>query len=265
MWQGGAVTWAEIDRTELLERSAQDPWVRWATSSEVMAVASEHGWACLAPWRPQLAQWGGTAVVRPGSDDRAESEALEILAAMARENGVAVEWFSTHQGRGLQAPEGLATTGSGEWDFMWTREVPRAEPRPAGVELAELSDLEDAELIEAFGRRHNPTFEGFPGRGFATLWLAARGDQGQLVGVGAVHELASGMPHLSGIVVDTARRGRGVGRLLTAELTRRAIEEAGVSTLGVYSDNHAARRLYARLGYRTAHRFHTRSLTGGMP
>lgn len=258
------MTWAAIDRTELLELSAQDPWVRWATSSEVLAVASDQGWACVGPWRPQPGQWGGTAVVWPGSDDRAESEALAILAAMAQEHGVAVEWFSTHQGRGLQAPEGLATTGSGEWDFLWTRDVPQPGPPPADVDLVELDDVDDAELIEGFGRRHNPTFEGDPGRGFATLWLAARDTAGELLGVGAMHELASGMPHLAGIVVHAGHRGRGVGRLLTAELTRRGIEEAGVSTLGVYSDDQDATRLYAGLGYRTAHRFHTRNLTAGM-
>lgn len=258
------MTWAQIDRTELLELSAQDPWVRWATGSEVLAVAGEQGWACIGPWRPQLAHWGGTAVVRPGSHGRAESEALEILAQLAQEQGIAVEWFSTHPGRDLQAPAGLETTGSGRWDFMWTRDVPSSGPVPEGVELTELHDRDDAGLIEAFGRRHSPTFEGYPGRGFATLWLAARDHGGALLGVGALHELASGIPHLAGIVVDTEERGRGIGRLLTAELTRAAIEEAGVSTLGVYSDNKVATRLYTGLGYRTAHRLHTRSLTAGM-
>ena len=191
------MTWAQIDRTELLERSAHDPWVRWTTSSEVLAVASDHGWACVGPWRPQLAHWGGTAVVQPGSRDYAESEALEILAGMAQEQGVAVEWFSTHQGRCLRAPEGLATTGSGEWDFMWTRDVPQPRPAPTGLELVELDDVGDAERIEEFGRRHNPDFEGYPGRGFATLWLAARTGAGDLLGVGAVHEHASGSWHLA--------------------------------------------------------------------
>lgn len=263
LWHSDCVTWAQIDRTELLELSARDPWVRWATSTQVLAVAGEHGWACLSPWRPQLAHWGGTAVVGPGSDDRAESEALEILAGMAQEQGVAVEWFSTLAGRVLHAPAGLATTGSGHWDFMWTRDVPAAGPAPEDVELVELHDVDDAELIEAFGARHNPTFEGYPGRGYATLWLGARGGDGDLLGLGAVHELGSGMPHLAGIVVDTGHRGRGLGRLLTTALTAAAIQEAGVSTLGVYSDNAAATHLYAALGYRTAHRFHTRSLRAG--
>ncbi len=259
------MTWAQIDRTELLELSAHDPWVRWATSSQVLAVAGEHGWACVSPWRPRLAHWGGTAVVGPGTDDRAESEALEILAGMAHEQGVAVEWFSTLTGRELDAPAGLATTGSGHWDFMWTRDVPDPVRAPEGVDLEELHDIDDAELIEKFGARHNPSFEGFPGRGYATLWLAARGEHGDLLGVGAMHELGSGMPHLAGIVVAATHRGRGVGRLITTALTRAAVEEAGVSTLGVYRDNAAATHLYDSLGYRTAHRLHTRSLRAGMP
>lgn len=261
------MTWAPIDRTELLELSAQDPWVRWATSSEVLAVAGEQGWACLGPWRPDVARWGGAAVVRPGSDERAETEALQVLARMAEAHGVAVEWFSTHPGRELGAPAGLAATWSGHWDFMWTRDVPRVEP-VADVEVTVLHDRDDAALIEEFGRRHNPAFEGFPGRGFASLWLGARSSsprrRGRLLGVGAVHELASGIPHLSGIVVDAELRGRGIGGLLTAELTRSAVAEAGVSTLGVYSDNTAATRLYSALGYQTAHRFHTRSLTAAL-
>ncbi len=256
------MTWSQIGRTELLARSARDPWVRWATSSQVLAVAGEHGWACIAPWRPQLAHWGGVALVRPDSDDRAESEALEILAGMAQEHGVAVEWFSTSPGRDLQAPAGLTTTGSGTWDFMWTREMPPTAEVPEELELVELHDTDDATTIEDFGRRHNPAFEGFPGRGFATLWLAVRRRGGDLLGLGAVHELPSGMPHVAGVVVDEHERGQGLGTLLATELTRAAVAEAGVSTLGVYSDNAPALRLYAALGYRTAHRLHTRSLAG---
>lgn len=258
------MTWAQIDRTELLARSARDPWVRWATSTEVLAVAGDDGWACIAPWRPQLAHWGGAAVVGPGTDGRAESEALEILAGLAQQQGVAVEWFSTSPGRDLLAPAGLRTTGSGTWDFMWTRAVPPAARVPEDLELVELHDTDDATTIEDFGRRHNPTFEGFPGRGYATLWLAVRRRRGgELLGLGAVHELASGMPHVAGVVVDEQERGHGLGTLLATELTRAAVGEAGVSTLGVYSDNAVAIRLYAGLGYRTAHRLHTRSLAAG--
>ena len=68
------------------------------------------------------------------------------------------------------------------------------------------------------------------------------------------------MPHLAGIVVRPERRGHGIGGLLTETLTARAVAEAGVSTLSVFSDNAGAIRLYEHLGYATAHHFHTREL-----
>lgn len=244
-----------------MERSGDDPWVRWATSSEVLAVAGRSGWACLGPWRPGSAHWGGLAVVAPGAPARAESEALALLTTLAQERGVDVEWFSTTDGRSLQSPAGLELAGGGgRWHFMWTQESPAPAPVVAGVELVELHDGDDAAAIETFGRRHNADFEGFPGAGFASLWLGLRGRRGELLGVGAVHELASGMPHLAGVVIHEGHRGTGLGRWLTTELTRRAIEEAAVSTLGVYSANERALGLYAALGYRTAHQLHTRPL-----
>ncbi|MBZ2199464.1 GNAT family N-acetyltransferase [Occultella gossypii] len=185
--------------------------------------------------------------------------APERALGRRRERGAQIEWFSTAAGRELQAPSPLTVAGSGRWDFLWT-EVPPDERASAAVDLLELDDTADAARIEVFARSHNPGFEGFPGRGFATLWLGAADDHGDLIAVGSLHELASGAPHLAGIVVHTDHRGRGIGRALTAALTRRAIEAVGVATLGVYSDNAAALAVYAGLGYRSAHRFETRSL-----
>ncbi len=260
VWHPDPVTWAQVDRGELLGRSGEDPWVRWTTTGEVLAVAGEDGWACVGPWRPGGAHWGVAAVVRQGADPSAETRALAVLGALADERGVTIEWFSTHQGRPLEVPDGYQESGSGRWDFLWTRELPDPPGPPAAVAPVELDDVRHAEEIERFGRGHNPDFEGFPGRGLASLWLGARDRAGSLVAVGAVHDLACGIPHLAGIVVEPACRRGGLGRWLTAELTARAIREAGVSTLGAYSDNDAALRLYDGLGYRTAHRWHTRSL-----
>ncbi len=77
-----------------------------------------------------------------------------------------------------------------------------------------------------------------------------------------LHRTAAGAGHLTGIVVDPAHRGQGLGTAVTAGLTRAAIERParmpGVSTLGMYSDNDSARPLYRRLGYRSAHAFSSR-------
>lgn len=61
-------------------------------------------------------------------------------------------------------------------------------------------------------------------------------------------------------MTDVALRGRGLGRAVTAGLTRWAIARHGVCTLGMYSDNPPARALYLGLGYRTAYAWHSRRL-----
>jgi ribosomal protein S18 acetylase RimI-like enzyme len=66
---------------------------------------------------------------------------------------------------------------------------------------------------------------------------------------------AAPMPaaHLMMVVVLPPHRGRGIGEILvrafTAEMTRRGVPRL---VLGVRDDNHTARRLYERLGWRPA-------------
>lgn len=250
------MTWGALDRDELLDRTG-DPFVRYAAPPDALAVAGPLGWGCLLRWRAH-GHWGGGAVVAPDAPPDAESQALAALTELAAERGAVPEWFSTTgEGRDLAAPPGLTTSGSGRWAFMWATS---GEDLPAAPrDLVDLDDTADAEEIEAFGRAQNPDFEGFPGHGYSSPWLGVRHGEG-LVAVGALHILGSGAPHLAGLVVRRDLRGRGLGAALTAELTRRAVAEHGVATLGVYSANTAAIRLYERLGYAVAHHFHTREL-----
>lgn len=250
--------WHEVDRAELLARSGGDPFLRWATDDRLLAVANGDSWAWLHPWRPGGRHWGG-AFVGPDHDGGAlAGSALSRLQALAQARGVTPEWFSTTNGGALHLPAGWDTAGIGEWDFMWAEGG--SEQAPPQLEFTELDDAADAEEIDTFGRAHNAAFEGFPGHGYALLWLAVReGDE--LVAIGALHALATGVPHLAGIVTHGDRRGQGLGQAMVTELTRRAIAVAGVSTLGVTHTNTAAIRLYQRLGYRTAHLFRTADLT----
>lgn len=249
--------WQRVDHAALLQASGADPYVELAVPGDCVAVLGEHGWAVLHPWRPS-GHIGGAAVVAHDAPTDAESAALAALLSLAPETPL--EWFSTSAGRELTVPGTFRVTGEGSWDFLSTRQVPRAPDLPAGLELVELDDTADAPVLEEFGRTHNPEFEGFPGHGFAALWLGVRDPGGDLIAIGGMHLLATGAPHLSGIVVDRAQRGRGLGRAITAELTRRAIDRAGCSTLGVFHANAPALALYHSLGYLTHHMFHTRSL-----
>lgn len=252
------MTWTHTPISDLPD----DPFIRYAALPDSLAVTSPLGWAVLLRWRPH-GHWGGAAIVADDAPADAESQAFAALADLARERGITVEWFSTVPGRELAMPPGLTETGNGRWAFMWTETVPETRSRSRSrATFDELDDRRHAVTIESFGRANSDDFEGFPGHGFATLWLSLSDGQ-DLAAVGGLHELGSGAPHLAGVVVRRDVRRSGFGSAITVELTRRAIEHAGVSTLSVYSDNVDAIRLYERLGYRLEHHFHTRSVQPG--
>lgn len=251
------MTWRRVDHEELLRRSGDDPYVELAVPVEAVAVVGEHGWAAMHPWRP-TGHWGGAAIADEDAPPETESRALAALLSCAPDTPL--EWFSTRAGRELTVPGGFRVDGAGAWDFLSTRKVPPLADGPGDLRLVELDDATDAAELATFGRAHNPEFEGFPGRGYGVLWLGLRDAEGALVGIGGMHLLATGSPHLSGIVVDQTQRGRGLGRVITAELTRRALSRAGCSTLGVFHANAPALALYHSLGYASHHMFHTRAL-----
>lgn len=251
------MTWRRVDRAELVAASGNDPYLAYAAGSVALGVVGPHGWAVLHRWRP-TGFWGGAAVVGEHAPGDAESTALEALRASAPE--VPLEWFSTAPGRALHLPAGLRVTNSGRWDFLSTSTTPPAVPLPPGAGLVSLDDATDAARITSFALRHNPDFEGFPGLGYALAWRGVTDPAGHLLAVGALHELDTGLPHLSGLVVHTEHRRRGLGRLLTVELTRAALDGYGGCSLGVYSENRPAIGLYHALGYTTDHSFHTRDV-----
>jgi predicted GNAT family acetyltransferase len=81
-----------------------------------------------------------------------------------------------------------------------------------------------------------------------------------LVACGLRERNVAGYPILTGVTVLARERGRGLGLAVTAYLTRQAIEESGVCTLGMYSDNAVARRVYHGLGYTGDHLWSSRRL-----
>jgi ribosomal protein S18 acetylase RimI-like enzyme len=89
-----------------------------------------------------------------------------------------------------------------------------------------------------------------------------RDDDDVLTGVGAVERMHDGTGHLRGVTVRPAYEGRGLGRALSAALTRLAIVPTGVATLGVYTDNARAIGLYTSLGYGVAHTFTSGEVLG---
>lgn len=169
-------------------------------------------------------------------------------------NGVAVERQHLPL---LEERLGARLGQGGNWDWMWTTQAPPVLPGEA--RLVELDDTRDARNILSLNEIGNPTAESDPGGGRTQVWLGTWED-GELVGAGAIHLTPGGVPHLAGIVIHPEMRGRGLGVALTAGLTRRAIELAGVCTLGMYADNDRARSVYVGLGFTVARAWASRRL-----
>jgi ribosomal protein S18 acetylase RimI-like enzyme len=122
-----------------------------------------------------------------------------------------------------------------------------------------LGEADLPELIALLGE-HNPGTDGKPGRLPGQTWLGLRDPAGTLIACGVIESNIAGRPLLSGITVHTAHRGRGLGRTMTAALTRQAVAEQGVCTLGVYAGNEVALNLYHSLGFRIGRRWRSRRI-----
>lgn len=158
--------------------------------------------------------------------------------------------------RTLEHLGGLLGVEGGRWEWMWCTEPPDGDA--AG--LLELPESTREELM-GFLEQYNPGTDGQPFARSGQRWIGSRDDAGRLLGVGCCEEEHSGAPVLAGITVAPAARGLGIGREITAELTRGAIATHGWATLGMYSHNDIARGMYLHLGYQLGARWTSGRLT----
>lgn len=135
--------------------------------------------------------------------------------------------------------------GGGDWDWFWTTSPPVGTAELAAV--VPLDHVGRSDEVAAFLATHSPTADTPPGG--VERWFAIENADGRLAAVTAYGSTATGAPHLSSVAVDTSLRGRGLGRTIVAAVTRLAVTEHGVCTLGMYADNTVARALYRSLGY----------------
>lgn len=238
--------------SELHELFPDDPFLRWDLARPHLSNIWTYGDAVAFQRHSHSRHIHGVSLL--GGDD--VPQLLDaVLADLPPEiNGLAVERRFLPV---LHDRLGIRLGAGGDWDWMWTEQAP--PPVPAEDVLVELDDTSDAADIHALNEIGNPAAESEPGTGRTTLWLGIR-ETGALVAAGAIHLTPGGAPHLAGIVVDPRMRGRGLGVAVTAGLTRRAIAEHGVCTLGMYADNDRARAIYAGLGFRVARAWASRRL-----
>ncbi|ANS77572.1 hypothetical protein SGUI_0176 [Serinicoccus hydrothermalis] len=250
---------------DLLALSGGDPWVRWSVPDPLPGEVWVHEEVALVQ---RLGARPGFWVVplcsgmQGTSPSRGELARVRAALTELRDGGhlarLGSRSVSVPQAHAEVAHEVLELGDGGDWEWMWTQEPPQVDARERDV--IPLDDSADAAELTAFTQAHNPRQWTEIGTGRVHRWVGLRDGHGALVAVGGAEREATGIPHLAGIVTAIDRRGTGLARVVSAALTRWALEEHGVCTLGMFSDNAAARSLYARLGYRTARAWHSRML-----
>lgn len=187
---GGTDAFARLDPPEEL--------AGWVLTGRV--EASEHAVAFVrtsARRAPSLTTWGpGVTVLLRALRDAGETGRHDVASVTVPTR---VAGTAGTAGAGGTAADVFDLGDGGDWHWAWTDRAPA--PTPGEADLVELDDHADAARLEAFGFAHNPLFEGFPGTGQSTSWLAALADDGSLLACGAVQRLPSGVAHLGGIVV----------------------------------------------------------------
>ena len=188
----------------------------------------------------------GTVGLLGLGDHDAIPDAVAEAAAALRDEGVAEIRLSLPPG--VETPAVQRTGDVSLWEWMWT-----ARPTAAAVDgVGWLGVDDDQDLRDLLG--HSPRAHARPGDDHVRGWAGVR-REGRLVAAGALTRAPAGTAHLRAIVTHPDQRGTGLGAAVTAYLTDAGLRSGPVVTLGMYSDNEVARRLYHRLGYVTSHRW----------
>lgn len=229
--------------TGLLDATADHPFVRWEVTPDLADTWWRAGDA-VAFQRTRKAIRRTVNIL--GDDDGATRliDALPVIAATVAPERKAFS-VSVPQHLEPRLHQRYRVMEGGDWEWFHTTVAPATHPSHDLVRP--LDDVARAEEVSAFLTTHSPTADTEPGTG--ERWFAVEGPDGSLCAVAAWGTTRAGAPHLSSVAVDTTLRGRGLGRTVVGALTRMAVAEAGVCTLGMYSHNDVARGLYLSLGY----------------
>ena len=125
--------------------------------------------------------------------------------------------------------------------------------------------LTDNEEINSFLESNFPDSSVKAGNKEIVLWGGLRNDQGELVAVGGLAKWESGELAAVSIGVHNDARGGGLGKKLTAGLTRCAFDLGHeILCLGVQAENAPAISVYEKTGFQLIEKFHHYSLNEEM-
>ena len=236
---------------DLLAVAPRDLYVAQVDDSAAALWAGRDGavgWLVPSPRFP-----GSGHLVVLGPAEASVSLFVDVLAETDAASELTVGSATLPRAAFPALPAHLGLERPNEWEWFATTTLPPVQPGEDEVRWLGEPDHDD---IVALLRAHSGRHDAEPGQPHAKRWCGIRDHAGDLVAVAAHTESWSGIPFLASIATRSDQRGRGLGGAVTAFITRRLLEEGRPRvTLGMYSDNDVARRLYLRLGYQVVHRF----------
>jgi GNAT superfamily N-acetyltransferase len=230
------------------------------SAAEVLVATGHDPFARSSLRRPVVRGWAGdgaTAWLGVDPDDRTpylstlgEPAAVAALLAELLPELPPRQRVTLPRGTPRLLPAWVGLVSASDWDFRWLDAPP---PRQPGEER--VRPVDDEPAIKELLAEASPTASAQPGDAAVRRWVGVR-DGGRLVACAADTSGATGVGHLSSIAVHPDARGQGLGRAVTAALTRRLFDEGNdLVTLGMYASNGFGRAVYDVLGYVDDHRF----------
>jgi ribosomal protein S18 acetylase RimI-like enzyme len=238
---------------DLLDATGDSAFIRYDIPSPLEGTGYALGDAVALPRRTHTRRLG-LLLMGPVAD------VGQLVGAMLSEGVVPSDLRAVTVQRGaLDAVAAhLPLADGNEWEWLYAAQAPSEVP--AESRLVTLAGTDVADILGLFDVA-NPHTDARPFDFPDQHWVGARDESGRLVACGVREPNVAGWPVLSGITVHPDDRGTGLGLAVTAYLTREAIRERGVCTLGMYSHNDVARRLYHGLGYGGDHLWSSRRLS----
>ena len=226
---------------EVLVETGADPFARSSLRRERVrgwAGAGATAWLGIDP------DDGTPYLSALGAPPRVAALLVELLAALPPGQRLTVP-----RGTPDHLPPGLRLRGT-DWDLRWRDRPPPSQPGEERV-----VPVDDLAAVHELLAASSPTASALPGDPAVLRWVGVRDTSGALVAC-AADTSGAGVGHLSSVAVRPDARGQGLGRAVTAALTRRLLDDGyDLVTLGMYADNAGARALYDALGFADEHRF----------
>jgi ribosomal protein S18 acetylase RimI-like enzyme len=233
-----------------LRATYDDPFVQHQTDPAAVVRAFTLGRAAVIEIRSHLPQAHGHLLMCLGPPDDLGELAATVVDLVDVPSRISVAAPALDAVPAKWRPDPVK-----RWHWMLTEQV------PAAPEVA-VEEVRDPDEVTTLLDTHAPDAHARPGSPHVECWLGIR-EHRDLVAVGALARHHDRTGHLRAVTVVPSVRGRGLGRDLSAALTRRAFEGgSGVASLGVYTDNAPALAIYRRLDYRVVHTFASGPVTG---